>query len=291
MAARSGAGWGRAFEEINRIGPGFRAINRIFHFHMFHGLELWVYPLLFLTGCFAGTVDTIAGGGGIITLPVLLSLGMPVQVALGTNKLQASFGSVSASWHFVREGAVRLRGCAFGIFFTFVGAVAGARAIQRIDSRVLGMLIPWLLCAIVVYSILRPRFGEKDRPSRWPEPLFFLVFGLGLGFYDGFFGPGTGSFWTMALVLVPGYNFIKATACTKVMNATSNVASLAIFFGAGHVDFIIGILMGAGQVIGARIGSRLVVTRGAKFARPVFLTMVVAVMLNVLYKYFVKGHL
>lgn len=250
---------------------------------------LWIYPLLFLTGCFAGTVDTIAGGGGIITLPVLLSIGMPAPFAIGTSKLQASFGSVAAAWHFVRARAIDLRSCAIGICATFFGSVAGAEMVRRLDSRFLGKLIPWLLCGIVVYAILRPDVGNKDRRSRWPAPVFFVTFGLGLGFYDGFFGPGTGSFWTISLVLVLGYNFVKATACTKVMNATSNVAALAIFLAAGRVDFFIGILMGLGQLVGARIGSHLVVTRGARFVRPVFLTMVVIVMLNVIYKYFIQG--
>jgi uncharacterized membrane protein YfcA len=237
-------------------------------------LELWQYPLLFLVGLVAGTVDAVAGGGGLITIPALLNLGLPVPLALGTNKFQSSFGSVSASVHFVRCGAVHLRDCRAGILTTLMGALLGAFVVQQIDATILKHVVPWLLAAILVYMLFRPQVGTEDREARLAPGLFYLVFGLGLGFYDGFFGPGTGSFWAIALVLLLGRSFTRATAITKVMNATSNVASLALFAAAGLVHVGAGLAMAAGQIVGGRIGAGLVVTRGARFIRPVFLTMV-----------------
>lgn len=246
-------------------------------------LALWIYPLLFLTGFASGLVDAIAGGGGVIALPVLLSLGLPVSVALGTNKFQASFGSFTAAWHYVRRGLVDLRACRQGILATLMGALLGAWVVRSIDAQVLGKLIPWLLAGIVIYMIFRPRIGDADRPPRLGTGTFALLFGLGLGFYDGFFGPGTGSFWTIAYVLVLGYNFSKATGYTKVMNCTSNLAALALFAAAGRVQVAAGLVMAAGQVTGARLGAGLVVKKGARFVRPVFLTMAILTIARLLW--------
>lgn len=246
-------------------------------------LQLWHFPLLFTVGLVAGAVDAVAGGGGLITLPALLNLGLPVPLALGTNKFQSSFGSVSATWHFVRQGAVNLRECRLGILTTLLGALLGAFAVQQIDAGLLRQVVPWLLAAILVYTLLRPAIGTQDHPPKMGAMGFWLAFGLGLGFYDGFFGPGTGSFWAIALVLLLGQNFTRATATAKVMNATSNLAAFALFAVAGLVHLSAGLTMAAGQVVGGRLGAGLVVTRGARFIRPVFLTMVTLTLARLLW--------
>ncbi len=251
-------------------------------------LALHLYPLLFLVGLCAGLVDAVAGGGGILSLPMLLNIGLPAPLALGTNKLQSSFGAVMAATRYARHGLLDPRECRVGVSATLVGALAGAAVVQSVDPRFLEAAIPWLLGAIVVYTLARPRLGERDHPPRLAASVFFTTFGLGLGFYDGFFGPGTGSFWTIALVGLQGQNFLKATAYTKVMNATSNLASLALFAWAGQVHLASGLTMGAGQLIGARLGAGLAVRRGARFVRPLFLTMVCLVMLRLLYVHFTR---
>jgi uncharacterized membrane protein YfcA len=233
--------------------------------------------ILFLTGLAAGLVDSIAGGGGLITIPVLLGIGLPPQVALGTNKLQASFGSGSAMLSFIRSRTVQLEDCGEGIVFTALGAGLGSYAIQLLDPAFLRLMIPWLLIAIAVYTLLTPRLGLVDIHPRMKAGPFFFVAGLTLGFYDGFFGPGTGSFWVVALMLGLGFNMTKATGYTKVMNFTSNVTSLLLFMAGGYVLWREGLVMGAGQFIGARIGSRMVIRRGTRFIRPVFITMVVLI--------------
>jgi uncharacterized membrane protein YfcA len=253
-------------------------------------LALWAYPLLFATGFSAGLVDSIAGGGGIISVPVLLNFGLPPQLALGTNKFQASFGSVAASWRYARRGLVDLRDCRLGILLTLTGALLGAWAVQHIEARVLEKVIPVLLAAIVVYLTFQPQIGLEDRPARLGPAVFYAVFGLGLGFYDGFFGPGTGSFWAMAFVLLCGQNLTRATAHTKVMNATSNLASLALFAAAGLVDLGAGLIMAAGQVAGARLGAGLVVRKGARFVRPAFLAMAGLTILRLLWINLARPH-
>lgn len=246
-------------------------------------LQPWHFPLLFAVGLVAGTVDAVAGGGGLITLPALLNFGLPVPLALGTNKFQSSFGSVSATWHFVRQGAVDLRACRLGILMTLLGALLGAFAVQQIDAGLLRQVVPWLLGAILLYTLLRPALGTQDNAPKMTSTLFFSAFGLALGFYDGFFGPGTGSFWAIALVLLLGQNFTRATATAKVMNATSNVAALVLFAIGGQVHLAAGLTMAAGQVLGGRLGAGLVVTRGAKFIRPVFLVMVTLTLARLLW--------
>jgi uncharacterized membrane protein YfcA len=243
-------------------------------------------PLLFGTAFIAGLIDSIAGGGGLITVPVLLGIGLPPQVSLGTNKLQASFGSGSAMLHFVRAGTVRLSDCWSGILWTAAGAALGVWAVQLLDATLLKLLIPLLLAAIAVYTLLSPRLGAEDSHARLKSGTFYLLFGLSIGFYDGFFGPGTGSFWTMALMMLLGYSMMRATATTKVMNFTSNFVALIFFLCAGQVHFVEGLIMGAGQFLGARVGSKLVITRGTAFIRPVFITMVLALVGRLIYQNF-----
>ena len=246
-------------------------------------LEFWQYSLLFLVALIAGTVDAIAGGGGLITVPALLTFGLPVPLVLGTNKFQSSFGSVSASRHFLQSGTVTLRECRVGIAATLLGAIVGAAAVQKIDSGILANLVPWMLAAILVYTVVRPAAGIHEQPPRLRANAFFVLFGLGLGFYDGFFGPGTGSFWAIALVLLLGQTFGRATAMTKLMNATSNLAALAMFVAGGHVHYAAGAAMAVGQVIGGRIGAGLVVTRGARFVRPIFMVVATATLARLLW--------
>jgi hypothetical protein len=244
------------------------------------------FPLLFFAGFIAGLVDAIAGGGGLITIPVLLGIGLPPQMALGTNKLQASFGSGSAMLTFIRSGTVRLNECGEGILFTTLGAGIGTYVVQLLDAGILRQVIPWLMLAIVVYMILTPKLGQEDiHPRMRPVPFFFVA-GFTLGFYDGFFGPGTGSFWVMSLMLGLGYNMTRATGYTKVMNFTSNCTSLLFFLLGGSVLLREGFCMGAGQFIGARIGSRLVVNRGTRFIRPVFVTMVLLITARLIWQNF-----
>ena len=246
-------------------------------------VSLWSGVFLFVAGLAAGTVDAVAGGGGLITLPAMLGVGLPVPLALGTNKLGSVFGTASASWSFARRGLVDLRECKLGIACSLVGAGLGAVVVRLIDPSLLGRLIPWLLAAIITYFMLRPKLGDTDRHQRMGATPFYGLFGLGLGFYDGVFGPGAGSFWTIAFVALLGYNFVKAAAHTKVMNLASNLGALVLFALNGSVVLVPALAIGAGQLIGGRYGAHLAMTRGARFIRPVFLTMAALVALKLIY--------
>jgi uncharacterized protein len=249
----------------------------------------WQLAALFGTGLAAGFVDSIAGGGGLLTLPVLLSLGLEPKHALGTNKLQATFGSGSAAFHYAGAGAVPLKDCVRGFLLTLVGAALGTAAVQSISTEVLKRMLPPLLLGIAIYMLVKPQIGSNDHPPRMPRSRFDLIFGLVLGFYDGFLGPGTGTFWTMAFVLALGFNLTRATAYTKVMNLASNLSSLIFFLIAGKIYFIAGLAMGAGQMLGARLGAGLVIKRGTKLIRPIFISMVLLLIVKLLYSSYLTG--
>src|SRR6266850_4389065 len=246
--------------------------------------SFWIYPALFLTGLSAGFVDSIAGGGGLITVPVLLSLGLSPADALGTNKLQACFGSGSATWQYGRARLISWKDCRNGVLFTAIGAIAGTLLVQRLNPELLRQAIPVLLIGIAFYLLFRPNLGAIRTAARVEPGPFHFWAGLALGFYDGFFGPGTGSFWAMAYVILLGYDLTRATAHTKVMNFTSNLGSLVIFLLGNHVLFRAGIIMGAGQLLGARLGSRAVIEKGGRLIRPIFIVVVILISLKLLYQ-------
>ena len=246
-------------------------------------MDWWQLGLLLATGLVAGFVDTLAGGGGLLTLPVLLNICPDPKVALGTNKLQASFGSSSAAFHFARAGALSARDCFRACLLAFLGSLAGSVLVQQFDSHRLKEVVPLLLLAVAVFVWLRPQLGEQDIHPRLSRIKFDFIFALGIGFYDGLLGPGTGTFLALGFMLGLGCNLAKATANAKALNCASNLASLAVFLCAQKVWFSAGVAMGCGQWLGARLGSRMVLTRGTKFIRPVFLTMVVLLTLKMIW--------
>jgi uncharacterized membrane protein YfcA len=251
-------------------------------------IEWWQIALLFLTGLTAGFVDTLAGGGGLLTLPVLLNLCPNPVIALGTNKLQSTFGSTSATFHFARAGALSFKEVRRAWLLAFLGSLAGTFLVQQPDPAFLKRIVPLLLLAVAIYVWLRPQLGEKDIRPRISRIKFDFIFAFGIGVYDGFLGPGTGTFLALAFMLGLGFNLAKATANTKALNWASNVASLILFLFAQKVWFVAGLIMGAGQWLGARAGSRMVITRGTKFIRPVFLAMVLLITLKTIYDNYFK---
>ena len=249
--------------------------------------SIWLYPLLFAASLIAGWIDSIAGGGGLITIPVLLGVGLPAQIVLGTNKFQASFGSFTAAHYYVRKGVAPLRQARPGIIFTFIGSAVGTWAVQQIEPGALNIVIPFLLLGIAIYLLFTPSVGETEQHPRLSSTLFFvLVFGLSLGFYDGFFGPGSRLILGARFVGLLGFDLLKATGYTKVMNFTSNVVSFALFLAGGHVLVTAGLVMAVGQIVGARIGSGMVIARGVKLIKPIFVVIVILTTLKLLYDRF-----
>lgn len=240
--------------------------------------------LLFATGLFAGMVDAIAGGGGLISVPVLFSMGIPPHLVLGTNKLQGIVGTFSAALKYHRHGLIAKETIYWGLLFGLVGAALGAFTAQSVSSEFLRKIAPILLVLVLAYSIFSPRLGHLDQTPRMKEGLFYFIFGLVLGFYDGFFGPATGSFWVFGLTFFLGYNLIKATAYTKVLNLNSSLIAIVFFALSGNIDYRIAFCMACGQVIGSRLGAHLAIKNGARLIRPFFLCVVSLAITTMFYR-------
>jgi uncharacterized membrane protein YfcA len=247
-------------------------------------LQQYILPVLFFTGLIAGLVDAIAGGGGLITVPMLLSLGVPPHIALGTNKLQSTFGTAIATFHFYRRGLLKPQRLLFGLLCSFIASFLGALTSQLVNNAILNKLIPILLLLVLIYTIFSPRIGLQDGPPKMNEMVFYLMIGSLLGFYDGFFGPGTGSFWVFLLVFFLGQSLLKANAHTKAFNLNTNIAALLCFAIGNNIDYTLGFFMAAGQLIGGRLGAELAVRKGAILIRPVFITVVAATIAALIYK-------
>lgn len=249
-------------------------------------LDLLIIILLIGTGLVAGFIDALAGGGGMVALPVLLSTGMTPVEALATNKLQGSFGSFSSSWYFVSRNIVNLSEMKLMLFCTFAGAVIGTLLVQVIDSEVMAMVMPVLLIAIAIYFMFAGSISDDERQPKVSYALFALLFTTAIGFYDGFFGPGTGTFFALAFVSLMGFGLTKATAHTKVLNFTSNIASLMFFAIGGNVVWLAGFAMAAGQLVGGQLGARVVVKRGSRLIRPLVVVVTLLVSAKLLWQQF-----
>jgi len=241
-----------------------------------------ILALLVGVALIAGLVDAIAGGGGLLALPALLWAGVPPLEALATNKLQGTFGTATAAFNFTRRGQIDPRGMLGQIVWTFAGAVCGTLAVQYLAAAWLNQVVPILLIAFSINFLFSPRIGDQDAHRRISPSLFGMTVGFGVGFYDGFFGPGTGTFFAAGFVLLLGWNLRRATAGTKLLNFTSNLASLLFFAAGGQVVWSIGLGMGLGQMVGAWIGSHLVIRHGSALIRPLLVSVSILVSLKLL---------
>jgi len=245
-------------------------------------LALQALLLLFLAAMLAGFIDAIAGGGGMVTIPAMLLAGIPPLHVLGTNKLQSLFGSGSASWVYARHGHVDLKGQLPMVATAAAGAVAGALLATLIPVDWLKGALPFLLVGIAVYFGLKPDIGHVDRHRRMRPRVFALTFVPAIGFYDGVFGPGTGSFLMLGFVALAGFGILKATAHTKFLNFGSNAGAFAVFAAHGAVLWKVGLLMGAGQFLGAQLGSRFAMRQGARIIKPLLVTVSIALAIRLL---------
>ncbi|AOU97281.1 hypothetical protein BI364_04055 [Acidihalobacter yilgarnensis] len=236
-------------------------------------LSLELLALLFSAAVLAGFVDTLAGGGGLITLPVLLLAQVPPVHALATNKLQGSFGTLTASFAMLRRRLVQWHEIRGLFAVVFVGAALGAVAVQFVHAGALDVAIPLVLTLIGVYFLLAPQAGEIERRPRMGLPLYRNLMLPLIGAYDGFFGPGTGSFFALAGVALRGQPLVAATARAKLLNFASNIASLGVFALGGKVLWFVGGVMVAGQIFGAWLGSHMMVRGGARLIRPLIVSM------------------
>jgi len=247
-------------------------------------IDLSVETILLLAaaGFVAGLIDSIAGGGGLITVPALLLAGLGPVEALGTNKLQALFGSGSASFAYARAGHVDLRRLIPAALLALAGSAAGAALASVTPGNMLEALLPLLLIAVAVYFAVKPSLGDIDRAERLRPAIFLAIVPPAIGFYDGLFGPGTGSFFMLAFVGLAGYGLLKATAHTKLLNFGSNVGAFLVFAAVGAVAWKIGLIMGVAQFLGARIGAALAMRVGARLIKPLLVVVSVALAIRLL---------
>ncbi len=235
-----------------------------------------------VAGFVAGFIDSIAGGGGLITVPALLLAGLGPVEALGTNKLQALFGSGAATYAYARKGLVDPKRQLPAAALSFVGSAIGAGLASIAPGEILQAILPVLLIAIAIYFAIKPRVSDIDRAQRIGPTVFLVTIPPLIGFYDGLFGPGTGSFFMLAYVGLAGFGILKATAHTKLLNFGSNVGAFLIFAAVGAVVWKVGLIMGVMQLLGARLGSAVAIRIGSRLIKPLLIIVCIALAIRLL---------
>ena len=246
-------------------------------------VDITTLLLLGLVGLVAGFIDSIAGGGGMLALPSLLLAGLDPLSALATNKLQGTFGTASATFTFWKKGLLKPEQHWRTVLLVFLGAGVGVLMVSAAPKALLSIIMPVLLLAVALYFALSPRLTDEASEPILPMAAFSFGLAPAVGFYDGFFGPGTGSFFMLALVSVFGLGVVEATARTKLFNFTSNVAALVMFLFTAKIVWVAGLVMGVAQVIGAYAGAHVAIRNGARIIRPLLVVVCLAMAAKLLF--------
>lgn len=240
--------------------------------------------LLFLLAFVAGVVDTIAGGGGLLVVPGLMASGLDPVSAFATNKLQAIFGTASATIQFWRKGKVRLRDHIFPAATAFLTAICGAASVSYLDPGLLKNIVPFALIFIALLLLLKPSLGEAPRKTRESRLIGALIIIPLIGFYDGFLGPGTGTFFAIGAVMVLGASLEEATIRAKIYNFASNLGGLLYFIGGGHPSWTYGAVMATGTLIGGNLGARLILRHGVGLIKPLVVATSIAISIRLIWQ-------
>lgn len=252
-------------------------------------LDPQIILILILFGFLAAFIDSVVGGGGLISLPALLFTGLSPTAAVATNKLAGTFGSLTSTISFYRSGTIDLK--QIGKFFplAFIGAMAGAWIVTLIDPALLKPLMLVMLAAVLLYTLYKKDWGSISTIKKLtPGKLaLFISIIFTIGFYDGFLGPGTGSFLIFAFLLF-GFDFLKAAGNAKLLNFGSNIAALLMFIYLGQVHFAYGFIMGAAQIVGAVVGSQFAIRKGSGFVRKLFIFVTLVLLCKNTYDYFIQ---
>jgi len=244
---------------------------------------------LFIVSFLAGLIDSIAGGGGLLLIPALLFAGLPPQTALGTNKLAGTVGTGFAFYNFLRHKKIVWRVAAVGIIFSLTGAFLGSKTILFFNNETVGKIIVFLLPLAVLGTLLPKKESSAARVATVRNlDLKVPLICLAIGFYDGFFGPGTGSFLIMAFYLFVGLDLAQASATAKAFNLASNLGALSIFLLGGKVLWGLGLLLAVGNLGGNFCGSVLVIKKGAKIVKPFLIISLSILFVSLLWKYIIK---
>jgi uncharacterized membrane protein YfcA len=248
----------------------------------------YIIKLLILcpAGFLAALVDSIAGGGGLISVPAYLLAGVPPHLTLGTNKFSSTAASFTSSLKFARSGKVNYEVLKYTAPLTLIGAAIGVTSVLNVNQDFLYTLVLILILCVGIYSMVSKSVGSEDKFSGITKKNIFLgaLLALSLGFYDGFFGPGTGSFLIFGLISIFQFDFVKASGNAKVLNFISNITSLILFGLHGQINFYLGIPVAICMIFGARIGTVLALSKGTKLIKPIFITMSLGVACKMLYQ-------
>ena len=241
-----------------------------------------IIPLIF----FAGFIDAVAGGGGLISVPAYFAIGLPPHLALGNNKFSSAFGTLFSTSKYLHHKMIDLPIALTSAGFALVGATLGARTILLLRPDFLYYLLLVALPVITFFSVRKKSFGTSHEFTMSRKTMYLLaaLAGLIIGFWDGFFGPGTGTFMIIIFTSVFGYQLAMANANTKVVNLASNLASLTVFIINGNVRYSLGIPAAVAGIMGNCLGSHLVVKKGNKFIRPVFFFVLILLFASVAHK-------
>jgi uncharacterized protein len=246
-------------------------------------VSLGTTSLLMGAAFVAGFVDSIAGGGGLITVPSLMIAGASPLTALATNKVQGLFGAASATVSYARGGHVDPRRQIGAAAVGFLAAVCGALLTSHLPAEVIRMGLPVVLIGIALFFAVKPGLNDVDRVERMRPAVFTATVVPLVGFYDGLIGPGAGAFYMLGFVALAGYGVLKATAHTKLINFASNCGGMAVFAFVAAPWWVTGVLMAVAQVAGATVGSRLAMRVGAKVIKPVLVVMSSALAMKLLW--------
>ncbi len=244
-------------------------------------MSLLVLALLALVGFGAGFVDAIAGGGGLLTLPSLALAGLDPVTAVATNKLASTFGSGSATLAFWRGDKIE-SSMSPSALSAAAGAALGALALPWAPRALLVEALPVVLIAVALYFAFAPNLTEAQRRPRITTGLFAATLAPAVGFYDGVFGPGAGSFYMIGFVVLAGFGLTRAMAGARFANFGSNFGSLLIFATSGHILVPAGLAMGVGAFLGARLGARSALRQGARLVRPLIVVVCCAMALRLM---------
>ena len=246
----------------------------------FAGISLGVLIFLFLVSVTAGFIDTLAGGGGLLTIPALMMSGIPPIFALGTNKMQSTAGSGTATYMMLSKKKIVFKDIKYKMLTAFIGALFGTILIQYVDTKVLSFVVPIILLIIVVYFLVSPKVEENIGHPKMTKKKYQNTVVPAIGCYDGMFGPGTGSFFIMAGVALQGRGLINSTAIAKSLNFATNIASLIVFLFVGKIIWAVGILMMLGQFIGAWLGSHTLFKINPKYLRYIVIVMCLSMLVK-----------
>lgn len=234
-------------------------------------VSLSLVVILVLVAFVAGFIDSIAGGGGMLTIPALMLAGLNPLESLATNKLQSSFGSFSAALYYYKKGLILPKHLPKALFVFICGAI-GTLIVQNIDVGFLSKAIPVLIFIFGLYFLFSPRISDEDKEKRVSSATLLFILGF-VGLYDGMFGPGTGSFFMLVLIALGGVGAMYALGETKLYNFASNLAAVLFFAFGGDILWGLGFAMAIGQFLGANLGARLAVKYGSKIIKPLLVTV------------------